>query len=110
MFASIENTHHYSRTYLKAKIKRTAKHAILLTSFGANEAALNEYMLEKYNKTLKTICIELVFRSEISADPDGNFILRFKTRADDTLAALITYGNGKLQGSKILRHALTQRY
>lgn len=110
MFVSIENTHHYSKTYLKSKIKRTAKHAILLTSFGASEVALNEYMLKKYNKTLKVICIDLVLRSEISADPDDNFILRFKTKADDTLAALITYGNGKLQGSKILRHALTQKY
>lgn len=72
---------------------------------GANETALNEYLFERYNITLKAACLQIIVKSRYSKSKDKIVITMLDKKWDD-IARLITFGNGRLQGSKILQTIL----
>lgn len=87
-------------------LKNNARRFILFYRFGANEVKLNNYLIEKYKMPLIQACLVILQKSTISTNlVDDELIITFKDKDIDKLATLITYGNGALQGSKILRYA-----
>lgn len=72
---------------------------------GANEIALNNYLLQRYKKSLQDCCLQLINQSTISRISKKEYRITFLAPSDDNLASLITFGNSNLQGSDILRYA-----
>ena len=67
---------------------------------------LDNYIQQQYKISLKNLCIKLLLKLTFYKDDTGNLILLFKDPKDDLLARLVTYGNGALPGSNILKSAL----
>ncbi len=72
----------------------------------ASDLAMDYYVQQQYNKSMKNLCIDLLLNLTFYADDTGNLILLFKNRKHDAIASLITYGNGSIPGCKILQVAL----
>jgi hypothetical protein len=53
--------------------------------------------------SLKNLCIKLLLSTTFYTDKEDNLVILFKNPKDDKLARLITYGNGVIHGSSILR-------
>lgn len=84
---------------------KKAFNRIHLYRLTTSEIMLDDYFIDHYGKTLKTVCKELLLNSQIVYMKD-HLILRFGNNDDDRTAKFITYGNGKMQGSRILQYAL----
>ena len=52
------------------------------------------------------MCIKLLLELTAYKDDDDNLVLLFKDPKFDAIARLITYGNGAIPGSKILKVAI----
>jgi hypothetical protein len=72
----------------------------------ATEMMLDQFLQQQYGTSLKNMCIKLLLNLSFYEDDDGNLVLLFKNNYYDTIASLITYGNGAIPGSGILRQAL----
>ncbi len=102
------NTH--SDLYIEKRDHRVVdlkiiKIIIVKYPFKANEILLDRYCKQHFKKSLRAMCLYLISKLSISTAGYGNLIYTFKDEADDKIARLITYGNGKIAGSKILLHA-----
>jgi hypothetical protein len=89
----------------KAITIKKAFNRLHLYRLNTPEIMLDAYFMKNRGKTLKTICKELLLNSQVAYTKD-HLILRFGSTDDDRTAKLITYGNGKLHGSRILQYAL----
>lgn len=94
----------YGKSYIQAT-KWAATKRILLCNMGANEIALNNYLLKEYKKSLQDCCLQLISQSTILRISKKDYRVTFLTTPEDDLASLITFGNAGLQGSDILRYA-----
>ena len=90
------------------KAKFTAYRFVLLYRKAATEQQLDKYLLEKYHTPLITACINIIMHSKYSLNYQGDIIINPVSKKLDELASIITFGTGKLQGSKILRYAFGQ--
>lgn len=72
----------------------------------ASDRLLDLFLQQRYNISLKNLCIKLLLSLTFHKNNNGNLVLLFKNPKDDMLARLITYGNGAIPGSKILQIAL----
>ena len=96
MFLSFEN-----KTILTPKVFML--HNLATYNFGATEKALDKFLNDKYKISLHEACILLINNIKQTTNLSSNtLIITFKTNWLDKLASIITYGNGKLQGSNIL--------
>lgn len=77
---------------------------ILGYKISTNEILLNRYCLENYNQGLKPTCKKLILKAKIMFG-ENDIVISWIDPNLDKLASLITYGNGKLQGSNILSFA-----
>ena len=75
-------------------------------SLHASELVLDTFIQQQYKISLKDLCIKLLLSLTYYKDEDGSLVLLFKDKKYDTIASLITYGNGAIPGSKILQIAL----
>ena len=82
-----------------------ARRIILFYKFGAAEKQLDQYCRTNYSQPLKYVCLRLLNGCTISTDNKGTAIT-FLDENLNKLARLITYGNGKIYGSEILKAAL----
>lgn len=73
-----------------------------------SELLLDRYLRQQYDTDLKNICVKLLLNLSFYKDNAGNSILLFKEQKYDKLARLITYGNGAIPGSNILKVALAE--
>ncbi len=89
----------------KSIMIKKAFNRIHLYRLNASEIMLDDYCIKHHGKTLKTICKELLLNSQIVYTKD-HLILKFGNAGADRMAKFITYGDGKLQGSRILQYAL----
>ena len=105
MFFIIRNPKNLPLDLAKGITIRRAVSRIGLYRLNTSEILLNEYFLANKNKSLKTICKELLLNGEVVFQKD-HLVFKFKTTDSDKLAKFITYGNGKIRGSKILQYAL----
>ena len=66
---------------------------------------LNDYLWKEYGLSLKTACAVVIANCRIQKNNSNELIVTFPAKKIDNLAAIITYGNGKIQGCSILKEA-----
>lgn len=93
--------------YYKYKIYKLAKIKILGLKTSSTEAQLNKYLLQEYNVGLKPLCLWILKNMRFSSDLDNKIVVKIKNPKLDKLARLITYGNGRVPGSPILKRAIS---
>ena len=94
--------------YNKAVIKHVAASKLAQGELSGKDKLLDDYLKNKYKVGLKLICLNLVQRCKIQFSQEKEFIITFPEKNDDKFARLITYGNGVIQGSNILKIAFKQ--
>lgn len=104
MYFVINNKYNWDRDYFIAKVISVARQRIAIYKVGATELALDQYLQKECHKSLKTICKELLFATKFYKN-DDTYIVKFANKDIENLATFITYGNGKIYGSKILQVA-----
>ena len=102
MFYSIQIPKNMSADVAKLRARQIARQSILIYTLKSDELAINKYLLENYKLDLKSICVKLMNNAKYITTTD-KLIIKFNTADDDKLARLITYGDGWLKGSRILR-------
>lgn len=106
MLFTVKNKHFTSLERLRTDTLLNAYLIISKYTIKATDALMDRYIQQQYNMTLKDMCIELLLNLTFYVDADKNLVLLFKNSKYDTIASLITYGNGAIPGSKILQTAL----
>lgn len=95
----------FVRKQTPRQIQFFARRALRYYPIRSNEILLNKYLIEHYKLTLKMVCLKIILKSCYSKSKDKIIITIFDKKLDD-LAHLITFGNGRVQGSKILQTIL----
>lgn len=103
----LNNNRHMPPEQRRADVLLKAYYIIKNYPIHATELALDTFIQQQYKTSLKNMCVRLLLNLIIHEDNDGNIVLLFKDRKHDQIASLITYGNGIIQGSKILQNALS---
>lgn len=106
MFFTIKNKKYLSTSQLKANTILDAYFIIKNYPLKASEKILEQYIEQQYGISLKSMCVKLLLNLTHYEDDAGNLVLMFKDPKLDQIARLITYGNGTLPGSRILKIAL----
>lgn len=83
----------------------TARQIIWEFPMRATENDLEKYLWENYHKLLKPLCFEILNNLYITNDA-GEVTLAIKDKKLEKIARLITYGTGKIKGSRILTYAI----
>ena len=107
MLFTINNKRHSSIEQLRTNTMLNAYFIIQKYPLKASDIIMDRYIQQQYKVSLKNLCIKLLLDLTFYADDSGNLVLLFKSPRSDTLAQLITYGNGAIPGSRILQLALT---
>ena len=102
MFYSIQIPSNMPADVARFKARQIARQNILIYTLRSDEIEINKYLLENYKSDLKSTCLKLMNNAKYIASMD-ELIIKFNTVEDDKLARLITYGDGKIRGSRILR-------
>ena len=66
---------------------------------------LNDYIWKEYGLTLKAAAVLVIANCRMQKNQSNEIIVTFPSKKIDNLAALITYGDGKIQGCSILTDA-----
>lgn len=66
---------------------------------------LNDYLWKNFGLNLKAACAVVIANCRIQKNKSNELIITFPSKKIDNLAALITYGDGKMQGCSILTEA-----
>ena len=106
MFFTVKNKRYLSTDQLRTDALLDAYYIIKNYPIKAAELALDQYVKQQYNVSLKDLCIKLLLNLTFYSTDAGELVLMFKNPKYDTIARLITYGNGAIPGSKILQIAL----
>ena len=106
MLFTIPNNKYESLDQLRTNTLMHAYFIIEKYPLKAAELILDNYLMQQYKASLKDLCVKLLLSFTYHADEEGNLVLLFNDPKMDALARLITYGNGALQGSNILKIAL----
>ena len=107
MFFHIDNRRYLSTEQLRTNTMLNAYFIIKNYPMHAADLALDQFIQQQYDTTLKNMCVKLLLSLSFCKDNEGNLVLLFKDPRYDKLARLITYGNGAIPGSKILKTALS---
>ena len=106
MFFTIKNKKYLSTQQLKANTLLDAYFMIKNYPMSASEKILDQYIQQQYKITLKNLCIKLLLDLTHYSVDERNLVLLFKHPENDKLAQLVTFGNGAIMGSRILKIAL----
>ena len=106
MFFTVPNKRYLSTNQLHANALIKAYYTIKEYPLLASEKILDDYIQQQYRCSLKNMCVDLLLNSTFYVDDSKNLIILFKNAEHDKIARLITYGNGAIQGSRILTTAL----
>ena len=107
MFFTVNNKRYLSTEQLRTNTLLDAYFIIKNYPMLASDTILDNFIQQQYNTSLKNMCIKLLLSLTFHTDDSGNLVLMFKDNRYDKIASLITYGNGAIPGSKILRIALS---
>lgn len=107
MLFTVTNKYYMSIEQLRTNTLLNAYYIIKNYPIRASDSILDSYIQQQYGASLKNMCIKLLLSLTFHKDSDGNLVLLFKDQKYDKIAQLITYGNGAIPGSKILRIALS---
>ena len=86
-------------------ILQGARIAIATYSIKPAQKQLNDYIWKEYGLTLKAAAALVVANCRMQKNQSNEIIVTFPSKKIDNLAALITYGDGKIQGCPILTDA-----
>jgi hypothetical protein len=103
---TIKNKRYMSTEQLRTSSLLNAYRIIQNYPLKAADLLMDQYVQQQYKVSLKNLCIKLLLNLTFYTDDSGNLVLLFKNPKYDTIASLITYGNGAIPGSKILKIAL----
>jgi hypothetical protein len=106
MFFSVKNNKYLSDKQLRADTLMNAYFVVSNYPLKASDLILNDYLVQQHKINLKNLCVKLLLEISFLKNDEGDFILMFKDPKLDSLAQLITYGNGAIPGSRILQLAL----
>ena len=106
MFFKITNSRRQSAEALRTNTLLNAYFIIKSYPLHASDFALDQFIKQQHNTTLKDLCIKLLLSISFCSNKDGDLILLFKDPKYDKLASLVTYGTGAIPGSRILQIAL----
>lgn len=106
MFFSIKNKRYLSIEQLRTSTLLKAYYVVQKYPLHATDTLMDQFISQQYNTSLKNMCIKLLLNLSFYEDESGNLILMFKDQKYDKIARLITYGNGAIPGSRILKTAL----
>lgn len=106
MFFRIKNSSYLSTEQLRTSTLLNAYYIIKNYSIHASELAIDRFIKQQYEVSLKDMCITLLLNLTFYENDKGDLVLLFKDPKYDKLARLITYGNGAIPGSRILKTAL----
>lgn len=106
MFFTITNKKYMSLEQLRNDTLMHAYFMIEKYPLKASEQILDNYIQQQYKMSLKNLCVKLLLSLTYYSDEEGNLVLLFKDPKLDALARLVTYGNGAIRGSNILKTAL----
>ena len=109
MLFTITNHRRKSIEQLRTDTLLDAYYIIKNYPMHASDLSLEQYIKQRYDTSLKNMCIKLLLSLTFHKDAENNLVLLFKDPKYDEIARLITYGNGALPGSKILQIALSNK-
>lgn len=107
MFFIITSRYYTSLAKLKNDRILQAYISIKNYPFKANDLLMNQFIEQKYEISLRELCIKLLFNLTFFKNKNGNLVASFKDPRYDKLARLVTYGDGLHFGSPILKDALS---
>jgi hypothetical protein len=85
------------------RAKKQARLKLTLYPIGVTETLLSRFLQENYNLTLKSACLAILQNAHYNLNIEQDLIITIPDPELNALAKLITYGNGRLMGSHILR-------
>lgn len=107
MIFIIPNKRYMSTEQLRTDTLLTAYFLVKNYPMHASDIILDRFIQQQYKTSLKDMCIKLLLSLSFCKDDEDNLVLLFKDPRYDKIARLITYGNGAIPGSKILKVALS---
>lgn len=105
MLFTIPNKNRIDPVVLKTRAMLQAYSVIKHYPMNGAERMLSSYIENQYNKSLKNMCIDLLLHMTFHVNKAGEVVLLFNDRRYDTIAQIITFGNGAIPGSQILQAA-----
>ena len=106
MLFTIKNVRHKSIDQLRSDTLLNAYFIISGYTLRATDLPMDNYLQQQYDTSLKDMCVKLLLSLTYYENDTGELVLLFKDQKQDKIAQLITYGNGAIPGSKILKTAL----
>lgn len=106
MLFTISNKHYRLPEQLRTNTLLDAYYVIKSYPLHASDIILDQFIRQQYKVSLKDMCVKLLLSLTFYKDTEGNLVLMFKDPKYDKIASLITYGNGAIPGSRILKIAL----
>jgi hypothetical protein len=103
----IKNSQYLSIEQLRTDTLLNAYYIIKNYPMHASDLALDQFIQQQYDTSLKNMCIKLLLSLIFHKNDAGDLVLLFKDQRYDKIARLITYGNGAIPGSQILKIALS---
>ena len=94
----------YNGAY-KGICKASAINSIINYPMNTTEILIQNALFEKYNVMLKDICIKILKVCQYSSSEEG-LTFYIPDKKLEEIARFITYGNGRVLGSKILIDAI----
>ena len=85
------------------RAKKQARLRLASYRIGPTEILLSRFLQENYNITLKAACQSILQNARYNLNIEQELIITIPDPELNAIAKLITYGNGKITGSKILR-------
>ena len=106
MFFTVKNKKYLTTEQLKTNTLLKAYYVIKNYPLNCSEKLLDSYLQQYHDITLKDLCVKILLKLSHYKDEEGNVVLLFKDYKYDKYARLVTYGNGAVAGSPILKIAL----
>lgn len=95
------------RAMIKSRFKLNALHRLRTFPKNTAEKLLDQYLKENYHITLHHACHLIILGCDIE-ELEDTLTITIKDKDLDKLARLITFGNGRLSGSRILPFILNK--
>lgn len=89
------------------RARHNAQFKLALVSLGPTELLISRYLQENYNMSIKAACTSILQNARFIVNLQQEIIVTIPDPKLNTIARIITYGTGVLQGSRILRKILT---
>lgn len=89
------------------RARRQARLKLTLYHFGPTEMLISRHLQEKYGRSLKAACIQILQNAQFHINFRQEIIVTIPDPELNQIAKLITYGDGTIAGSRILKNLLT---